>query len=196
MRTVRIALLGALLTAAAAAPPAEVSERYGYRTYREIVSGVTLLADTTLAAPNPDASYVALAVAVGLAPGTPPATVSREGFSLVDAGGHRVAAAGAMEIRERHGRVAFDASLLRVQRMTLGQQFAGRVEIPSRFYGDSNGLGLVQDRVHLDPSTWFRDVVYFPRPARGLDGVLTLRVEGEGLAVPVEVRFRVIHDGW
>lgn len=185
------AALGAWLAAAGAAAPEEVSERYGYRTFRERAGGVTLLADTTLVAPSPSCAYVPIAIAVGLALDAPAATVTRESFTLIDPGGNRVAAAGPMEIRRRYARVGFDASLLRAQRMTIGQQFAGRVEIESRFYGDTKGLGLVQDRVHLDPSTWFRDIVYFPRPPAGLEGILTLRIEGGGLASPVDVRFRV-----
>jgi hypothetical protein len=192
MQGIMIAAFGTWLAVAAVAAPEDQSERYGFRTFRERVAGVTVLADTTLAAPNPGEAYVPIVVAVGLDPATPAATVTRESFTLVDAGGNRWAAAGALEIRERYGRVAFDASLIRAQRMTIGQQFAGYVEIPSRFYGDTKGLGLVQDRVHLDPSTWFRDVVYFLRPPAGLGGILTLRLEGGGLESPIDVRFHVI----
>ena len=197
MRRLMVAMLGTWLVLAAGtavADPKDTSERYGAQTYRERVGGVTVLADTFLASRSEGSAYVPFAVAVGLALGTRGATITRESFTLIDADGNRVAAAGAMEIRDRYGRAGFDASLMRVQRMTVGQQFSGDIEVASRFYGGTKELGLVQDRVHLSPSTWFRDIVYFPRPPAGLEGILTLRIEGGGLETPVDVRFRVL-DG-
>src|SRR5262249_59399178 len=44
--------------------------------------------------------------------------------------------------------------------------------------------------VELTPFTWFADVLYFPVPAAGLDGVMTLRLFGKGMPEPIEVRFR------
>ncbi len=78
--------------------------------------------------------------------------------------------------------------------MAIGKGFAGDIDVESRLYGDRNGVGLVQDRVNPSPSTWFRNVVYFPRPPAGLEGVLALRLEGGGLEAPIEVRCRVIGD--
>lgn len=183
-----------VLSAGAAFAERGVSERYAFETYRERVDGITVLVDSYTASLRANDAYVPLHVAVGLRSGAPTFTVSRESFTLIDAKGNRVPAAGAVEIRENYGMATFDASLMRVRPLVVGQQFVTSEQLPSNFYPDAKGIGVVQDRVNLGPYTWFHDVVYFPRPEAGLDGVLTLRLDGGGLEEPVEVHFRVLQD--
>jgi hypothetical protein len=97
-----------------------------------------------------------------------------------------------MEIRQNYDLAGFDRSIMRARPLVVGQQFSVSRALYSNFYPDGRRLGVVQERVHLNPFSWFQDVLYFPRPPAGLDGVLTLRMEGGGLERPVEVRFRVL----
>lgn len=191
----RIGTLGIVLALTAAAPAlAErgVSERYAFETYRERVGPVTVLVDSYPASLRTESDYIPLHVAVGLKSGAPDVTITRETFTLIDAQGNRVPAAGPLEIRENYGMVTFDASLMRIRPLVVGQQFTGSLPLRSNFYPDAKGIGVVQDTVYLGPYTWFHDVFYFPRPAAGFDGVLRLRLEGGGLEEPIEVKFRVL----
>ncbi len=192
MRTFGIAL--ALAAAVPALAERGVSERYAFETYRERVGPVTVVVDSYPASLRAEADYIPLHVAVGLKSGAPDVTVTRETFTLIDSRGNRVPAAGPIEIRENYGMVAFDASLMRIRPLVVGQQFTGSLPLRSNFYPDSRGIGVVQDAVHLGPYTWFHDVFYFPRPSAGLDGVLRLRLEGGGLEEPIEVKFRVLEQ--
>lgn len=192
MRITSVGIGLAAFLAAAAFAERGVSERYAFETYRERVGPVTVLVDSYTASLRAEAGYIPLHVAVGLKSGAPDITISRETFTLEDSKGNRVPAAGALEVRENYGMVTFDASLMRVRPLVVGQQFTGSLLLRSNFYPDAKGIGVVQDRVYLGPYTWFHDVLYFPRPAAGLDGVMTLRLEGGGFEEPIEVKFRVL----
>ncbi len=185
------ALAGLAIAALALGAGPAVSERYAYQTYRERVGPVTVLVDSYPASLREDDAYFPLHVAIGLKGGAPDVTVTRETFTVIDARGNRVPAAGALELRENYGKLLFDAALMRGRPLVVGQQFNGRLELDSNFYPDAKGIGIVQDRIHMGPFTWFHDVVYFPRPPAGLGGVMTLRLEGGGLEEPIEVRFEV-----
>jgi len=186
-----LALIGS--TAGLASAERGVSERYAFETYRERADRVTLLVDSYLASLRADEAYIPLHVAIGLVRGGPGVTVSRESFTLIDAAGNRVPAAASMEIRRDYELASFDRALMmRVRPLVVGQQFATLRRLPSDFYPDRGGIGVVQDRVNLSAFSRFQDVVYFPRPPAGLDGVLTLRLDDGGLEEPVDVHFRVL----
>jgi hypothetical protein len=132
--------------------------------------------------------FIPIPVAVGVEGYDGAVTVSPETFSLVDQSGQRYPAASHREVVEEHPKILFDRRLTRSRPVTA-QQFVMSRRLPSRFY--TSGAERRIPTVHLDAYTWFRDVIYFPRPDSGLGGVLTLRLSGGGIDPPIDVRFRI-----
>src|SRR6185436_19229664 len=102
-----------------------------------------------------------------------------------DSQGNAYAIAAYSRFMNDYEKRIYDESLFRVRPITLGNKFATFHPVVSRFF-PAPGRGTRIDRVELLPFTWFKDVLYFPRPA-ALDGVLTLRIRGRGTKKPVEV---------
>ena len=103
--------------------------------------------------------------------------------------GTAFSAAGFEELKKGYSRLEFDRTLMRNLPIDVGQTIATRPRIASNFYPPT-GDGMKITRVELSSFSWFRDVVYFPRPPAGLGGVMTLAVAVEG-GDPMEVRFVV-----
>ena len=163
------------------------SYRFGYSTFREDAGRVTVLADGFPASMAPKTGYIPLPIAVALTKPGRTVTFRPESFTLIDADGHAVPAAGFEEVNSKYGRQTYDRSLVRVRPIAVPETISGLHEVASRFYPPPTG-GTRIPEVELATSTWFRDVLYFPVPPSGLHGVLTLRVEIPG-GSPVEVRF-------
>jgi hypothetical protein len=72
--------------------------------------------------------------------------------------------------------------------MQLGKDFFNLNRVDSDFYATKEDLKWAD--VHLNYDTYFTDVVFFPKPKSGFDGVFTLNVLTEGMD-PVMVRFKV-----
>ena len=190
MKHVRIALILGCLAATAAT--AATSHRFGYSTFREDAGRLTVFVDGYPASVGPNGAYVPVPIAVALVRSGRSLTFTPESFTLVDAEGNAVPAAGFREINETYGRVGFDRSLIRMRPLVVSAAVGELHRVPSRFF-PAPGAGTRIARVHLAPQTWFEDVVYFPRPPAGLTGTLTLRVDVAG-ADPVEVRFAATRD--
>lgn len=177
----------AALAAPAVAGPAQTSDRFGYSTFREDAGRLIVFVDGYPASMGGDAAYVPVPIAIALVKSGHSLTFTPEAFSLVDARGNVVPAAGFREVNEGYGRLTFDRSLMRMRPIVIATSVTDLLRVPSRFF-PAPGSGTRIGRVHLAPQTWFEDVIYFPRPPAGLAGTLTLRVETPGVA-PVEVRF-------
>jgi hypothetical protein len=195
----RRSTLTAMLTVASVlivAPPATraepTSERYAFSTFREEAGRVTVFADGYPATMGGDAHYIPISVAVALTKSGKSIAFTPESFTLVDAAGQAVPAAGFEELNRNYEKLTYDRSLVRMRPIVVGSYVSDLRPVDSRFYPPVNG-GTRIPRVELGPFTWFNDVLYFPRPAAGLGGVLTLRVampEGD----PVDVRFEVSRE--
>ncbi len=193
MRRLRFvpAILGAAVLSRGAAEPPATSEGYAYATYRGMTDRLTLLVDSYPAAMHVRDRYIPLAVAVGLSGPGSSVLVTPESFTLLDENGKTYHAVPFAEIVQNYPKRQFDASLLRSRPMVVGNQFATSLRVQANFYPTLAGRGLRIDRIELGPFTWFHTLLYFPRPEGGLHGVLTLRIGGEGLESPVDVRFQV-----
>jgi hypothetical protein len=110
-----------------------------------------------------------------------------ESFTLTDAQGNRVPAAGFSEVRNGYPKLSFDRDLMRSRPITIGMTITDRPRITSSFYPPT-AEGTKIARVELAPFSWFSDIVYFPRPRGGLGGVMTLSVAVAGRD-PVELKF-------
>jgi hypothetical protein len=179
----------ALAVAIPAAAPAATSESFAYATYKEERGRLIVLVDALPASFRDDSPYVPIPVAIGLQTYGATVTVSPETFTLVDQAGSSYPAASYREVAEDYDPLLFDVGLVAGRPITA-QQFVLSRRLPASFY-PSLGTAARIPEVHLDAYTWFRDVIYFPRPDAGLGGVLTLRLSGGGIEPPLEVRFRV-----
>jgi len=170
--------------------PAKTSSKFAATTYRERVGPITVLVDGFHASLHDDDPYIPVPVAIGLESRGLTISLTPESFTLIDREGNSYPAATNSEVHRRYTKREYDATLLRVWPLVLGQQFAISREQPARFFPSPQGRTRIP-RVELGPFTWCRDVLYFPRPEAGLGGVLTLRVSGGGVPAPIDVRFQI-----
>jgi hypothetical protein len=176
-----------MLGAASAARDSQTSDRYGFSTFREESGRLTVLVDGYPASVAEATAYVPIPVVVAMTKPGKHVTFTPESFTLVDAKGNAVPAAGYEELTKKYDRLTFDRSLLRERPIAIGNYIADLRQVEARFYPPGNE-GTRIARVELAPNTWFTDVLYFPRPPAGLNGVVTLRVALPDES-PVEVRF-------
>ena len=188
VRFVTLALLAAGPTLAGV--PAKTSSKFAATTYREQVGRITVLVDGFHASLHAHDPYIPVPVAIGLERRGLTISLTPESFTLIDQEGNSYPAATHSEVQRRYTKREFDAALLGVWPLVLGQQFAISREQPARFFPSPQGRTRIP-RVELAPFTWCRDVLYFPRPEAGLGGVLTLRVAGGGIPDPIDVRFQI-----
>jgi hypothetical protein len=184
-------LLSIPVVAALLADPS-TSHRTGASTFREDDRGLSVWADGYPASWNPDSNYVPVPVAVALMRNGASITFTLESFTLVDAEGNRVPAAGYAELHDSYPRLWFDLSVARLYPIALGQNVPDRPQLSANFY-DARGAGTKIGRVELAAFSWFTDMIYFPRPPAGLGGVMTLSVEIPG-GDPINVRFLMRRD--
>jgi len=173
-----------------AAPP--TSHRTDNATFREEVGGLSVFAGSYPASNGADDDYVPVPVAVALMRNGASLAFTPESFTLADAEGNRVPAAGFVEVKNGYPKLAFDRSLMGTWPINVGMTIANRPRIPSNFYPPT-GDGTRISRVELAPFSWFTDVIYFPRPPAGLGGVMTLTVAVNG-GDPIELAFLMDSD--
>jgi hypothetical protein len=162
------------------------SHRKDYSTFREDAAGLTVFASGFPSSQGGDDAFVAVPVAIALMRNGGSVAFTTESFTLTDANGNRVPAAGYSEVNNDHPRWLFDRSLSRAWPINVGLRIAERPQIASNFYSYAGG-GTRTSRVELAPFSWFEDVLYFPRPPAGVGGVMTLSV-AVGPGDPVELR--------
>ena len=182
-------LLSTVLTvvAAEAATQPKTSERYAFSTFREQAGRVSVFVDGYPASQRTTDAYVPIPIAIAVMKNGKAIEFVPESFTLVDARGNAVPAAGYQELMHGYEKIGFDRSLTRMRPIVVGSYVADLRPIAASFYPPADS-GTRTARVELASFTWFADTFYFPRPPAGLDGVLTLKVAIPG-ADPVEVRF-------
>jgi len=164
------------------------SDTYAYATYWEKRDDVTILLDSLTASFRADEAFIPIPLAIGFQAYGKEYTFTRESFFLIDHSGTLYGAASYEEVVEGYPPLLYDRRFSRGP--VTAQEFVLSRREPSDFY-PPKGDGRRIDRVHLSPYSWFRDVIYFPRPQSGLEGVLTLRVSGGGIDPPIDIRFKV-----
>jgi hypothetical protein len=149
-----------------------------------------LVVDSFLASQRAEEAFIPLRILVLVDRVGKDLHVERNSFALADSSGQIHCTAAVEAVRRDYGKESFDAGVLSHVPLQVGLLTDNRWEVDSRFYpGPANGLRL--DHVDLSGFTWFSDVVYFPQPAAGLDGLLTLHFAADGLDSPIAVRFKV-----
>lgn len=184
------ALLATLVPATHGARKPETSKSLAFATYKEQVGRITVLVGSFPAALNETEPYVPLQVAVGVRGRGEKITLGVESFQLIDRDGNIFPIASFEEFRNNDHAQLFNPQIIAAYPLVTGQQFATSFQLRSSFFPTTAG-GVRIDRVELEQSNHIIDVLYFPRPLAGLDGVLTLRVQAKQLAAPIDVRFEV-----
>jgi len=178
--------------AAATAVPPRTSERYAFSTFREQAGRVNVFVDGYPASQRSADAYVPIPIAIALMKNGKAIAFQPESFTLVDAGGNPVPAAGYQELTRGYDKIGFDRSLIRMRPIVVGSYVSELRPIAASFYPPAES-GARIPRVELASFTWFTDTLYFPQPPAGLRGVLTLKVAVPE-ADPLEVRFVALTD--
>ena len=181
------------MTAPSWAADPRTSDRFSYSTYKEETDSYVALVDGYPASLRANQAYVPVPIALGLRGGIPRLKLTTESFELIDARGNVYPLAGYGEVTSGYDMLTFDRSLVRTRPLVAGLKFATSHRVASRFF-PAPGRDVRIDHLELGPFTWFSDVLYFPKPDAGIGGVLTLRIKGQGLASPIEVRFVAQED--
>jgi len=184
-------VLSISLCAVALAAPV-TSHRTGNATFREEAGGLSAFAGGYPASLGAKDAYVPVPVALALMRTGASVAFTPESFTLTDAKGNRVPAAGFSEVKNGYSRLDFDRSLMQTWPVQVGHNITDRPRIASNFYPPT-GAGTRIPRVELPPFTWFSDVIYFPRPPAGLGGVMTLTI-AVGSSNPIELRLLMDSD--
>lgn len=118
--------------------------------------------------------------------------ITREAFTLEDALGRQYSIAPAREVAEHYGRLDLDRRLFRQNRQFTGNGVGLMTYVSSDFYPSSARRSLLIEQVMLPPHTYMEDVLYFPIPESGLNGVpLRLLFKVKAIEEPIQVVFEV-----
>ncbi len=118
--------------------------------------------------------------------------ITGESFTLEDSLGRRYAVAPATEVAEEYRRVDLDRRLFQQNRSITSTYVSLYTYIVSDFYPSSARRSIRVDQVTLPPKAYMEDVLYFPIPESGLNGVpLRLMFKVKSLAEPIQVVFEV-----
>lgn len=189
---VLLATAAALVLAGPALAAPETSFRFSDSSWLQDDDAFLVIADGFPASLRANQAYIPVPVAVGRrARGELPAGIrfTTESFRLIAPDGTQYPVAGWNEVSTGYDMLSFDRVVLRGRPLVVGQKFTNSHEVSSRFFPPP-GRQTRTDDVELGAFTWFADVLYFPKPSEPLTGVWTLRVLGNGMKDPVEVRFR------
>jgi hypothetical protein len=118
--------------------------------------------------------------------------VTRESFTLEDPLGNQYSIVPARELAENYPRLDLDRRLFRQNRQFTLNGLDLFTYVESGFYPSPSSRSLLVDTVSLPPRTYLEDVLYFPIPQSGLNGVpLRLLFKVRGLDEAIEVVFEV-----
>ena len=118
--------------------------------------------------------------------------ITRESFTLEDPLGKLYSIAPAREVSERYPRLDLDRQLFRQNRSFTATGVGLYTYISSDFFPSASRRSLLIQQVSLPPQTYMEDVLYFPIPESGLNGVpLRLLFKVKALQDPIQVVFEV-----
>jgi hypothetical protein len=168
----------------------ETSKSFSFATYKARDDRTIVLVSTLQSAVFEKEAFVPMQVAVGVRGKGPTLKVRAESFELIDRDGNRYPMPSYDEVLAA-GNLLERVELAVAQNpLVIGQQYANSVPVPASFF-PAPGTDIVIPRVELPRETYFITLIYFPQPAGGLEGVLTVRFQAEGLPEPIDARVKV-----
>lgn len=118
--------------------------------------------------------------------------ITREAFTLEDPLGRQYSIAPAREVAAHYGRLDLDRRLWVQNRQFTANGVGLMNYIQSDFYPSSARRSLLIEQVTLPPHAFMEDVIYFPIPESGLNGVpLRLLFKVKEIEEPIQVVFEV-----
>lgn len=118
--------------------------------------------------------------------------ITRESFTLEDSLGRQYAMAPAREVSRNYARLDLDRRLWLQNRSFTATGVGFFTQVASDFFPSAARRSLLVEQVSLPPRAYMEDVLYFPIPEAGLNGVpLRLLFKVKGLEDPIEVVFEV-----
>ncbi len=137
-------------------------------------------------------AYFPLVVAVGVASrkGKKPLHVMLDNFVYGDAQGNTYPTAEPAELEKKYKERMSDQNMLKQRPMSYGNQWNTYQRMAVTFYPAERNLRLQTTVVELNAFTWFANMIYFPTPKEGFEGLHTLKLEGGEIETPIEVKFR------
>ncbi len=118
--------------------------------------------------------------------------VTRESFVLEDSLGRQYPLAPAQEVAEKYPRLDLDRRLFNQNRSITATGVGVFTYIGSNFFPSAARRTLLIQQVSLPPVAYMEDVLYFPIPETGLNGVpLRLLFKVKELEEPIQVVFEV-----
>ena len=118
--------------------------------------------------------------------------ISPESFTLEDSVGRRYATAPPEEVAGKYPRLDLDRRLFQQNRSITLTYMSLFTYVRSDFFPSVTRRALLVDHVSLPPRAFMEDILYFPIPETGLNGVpLRLLFQVKGLTDPIEVVFEV-----
>jgi len=118
--------------------------------------------------------------------------VSRESFILEDSVGRQYGMAPAEEVAGKYARLDIDRRMFQQNRSITLTYMSLFTYVQSNFFPSSARRALVAEQISLPPRSFMEDVLYFPIPETGLNGVpLRLLFRVKGLEDPIQVVFEV-----
>ena len=118
--------------------------------------------------------------------------ITRESFTLEDSLGRQYAMAPARELAKNYTRLDLDRRLWLQNRSFTATGVGFFTQVGSDFFPSATRRSLLVEQVSLPPRAYMEDVLYFPIPEAGLNGVpLRLLFKVKELEEPIEVVFEV-----
>ena len=118
--------------------------------------------------------------------------IGRESFMLEDSLGHEYPLEPVEEVQQKYHRLDLDRQLFRQNRAFTATGVGLYNFIHSDFFPSSGRPGVLAQQVSLPPFAYMEDVLYFPIPETGLNGVpLRLVLKVKDLPEPIFVLFEV-----
>lgn len=118
--------------------------------------------------------------------------ITRESFVLEDSLGRSTPMAEGPEVTAKYGRLDLDRRLLLQNRAFTANGIGVFTYIESNFFPSTSRRALLIQQVTLPPTTYMEDLLYFPIPETGLNGVpLRLLFKPKELEEAVQVVFEV-----
>jgi hypothetical protein len=168
----------------------ETSKSFSFATYKARDDRTVVLVSTLTAALFENEPFIPIQVAVGVRGKGPKLRVTAESFELIDRDGQHYPMPSYQEVANQ-GNLLERVEIVRNQNpIVIGQQFANCTPVPANFF-PAPGTNILIPRIEMPRETYFITLLYFPFPDGGLEGVLTLRFQAEGLPEPIDARIKV-----
>ncbi|HZM70858.1 MAG TPA: hypothetical protein VFB95_10890 [Candidatus Cryosericum sp.] len=118
--------------------------------------------------------------------------ISSESFILEDSVGRQYGTAAPEEVAAKYARLDIDRRVFQQNRSITTTYMSLYTYVRSDFYPSITRRTLLIDHVSLPPRSFMEDILYFPIPETGLNGVpLRLLFQVKGLTEPIQVVFEV-----